>query len=130
MAHVPERLTELRNVKSFLDRLTDFGDKVIMSGPSDAPMGFCVINDDEIDQMYVSKSARGTGLAAKLLAAGEARLAKAGTKEAHLYCIPENTNALRFYERQGWRNDGSITAKLTTSDGAFELNCIILRKTL
>lgn len=66
-------------------------------------VGFSAIQRDEIDQFFVAPKARGTGLAATLLAAAEARLRAGGVGRAWLHCAVGNNRAARFYEKCGWR---------------------------
>ena len=66
-------------------------------------LGFCACVGDEVEQFFLSERARGTGVAALLMARAEALLRARGISQAHLYCFPGNARALRFYERCGWR---------------------------
>ena len=129
-AHVPADLVRLRTKSSFRDRLIAFGDAARTSGPRGAPLGFCATDGAEIDQLYVSPDARGTGLAQALLEDGVSRIRKAGHKTAFLYCEPKNDRAARFYERSGWRNTGLKVVSLDTSEGPFELPVLIFERTL
>ena len=79
---------------------------------------------------YVAPKAQGTGLAARLLADGETRLAETGTTRAHLLCLEENTRAARFYDRQGWENLGPRDETLDTLEGPFPLTLLRFEKTL
>lgn len=129
-AHVPEALTRLRTIETFRDRLAAFGDHLRMSGTATTPLGMCVVKGAELDQLFVSRQARGTGLAEALLRDGEARLARSGVTDAFLYCAEGNSRAVHFYEKHGWRNDGPYLAPLETTEGLFELECLIFRKML
>jgi quercetin dioxygenase-like cupin family protein/GNAT superfamily N-acetyltransferase len=123
---VPPALVALRTSDSFLDRLSGFGDALRVAGPPGEPLGLCVASGEEIDQLYVAPAARGTGLAATLLADGEARLAAAGASVGRIACAIGNDRALRFYEKHGWRGG----RETTTIAGSFELEVILLRKRL
>jgi GNAT superfamily N-acetyltransferase len=94
------------------------------------PLGFCAIRDDELDQLFVSPEARGTGLAARLLADGEARLAARGVKRAHLLCVIENTHAAAFYARKGWENVGAAIEAVQTENGPFRFKLLRFEKSL
>ena len=123
---VPPALVALRTSESFLDRLRDLGDALRVAGPPGRPLGLCVASGDDIDQLYVAPAARGTGLAARLLADGEARLAAAGVRVGRIACAIGNDRALRFYEKHGWRGGrGTITLA-----GSFDLEVTLLRKRL
>ncbi len=130
LAHVPAKLAAYRTLDSFRSRTIAFGDRLRTAGPLGAPLGLCAITNDELDQLYVSPAARGTGLAAELLAEGERRMARAGVTRAHLLCLIENKRAARFYERQGWENTGVKIDSLFTEDGPFELRVLRFEKDL
>ena len=110
--YVPKELTLLRTVVDFEKRLLAFGQQARTSGETGEPMGFCAISGAEIDQIYVDKSAYGSGLAHALLADGEARIAAEGHNAAHLMCVKENQRARTFYSRHGWMLQGTETAML------------------
>ena len=129
-AFVPEDLLKHRTLDSFLTRLEAYGDRLRTAGPLGSPLGFCTIKPDELDQLYVAPEAQGTGLAARLLADGEARLSETGATRAHLLCLEENTRAARFYDRQGWENLGPRNETLDTLEGPFPLTLLRFEKTL
>ena len=93
LEHTPPDLTALRTLPDFLRRLREMGDDLRVCGPVGAPSGFCAVKKNEIYQIYVAKSARGSGVAKSLLHDGEARIAARGYKEAKLDVIIPNTNA-------------------------------------
>jgi ribosomal protein S18 acetylase RimI-like enzyme len=76
---------------------------------------------DELYQLFVSAPARGSGVAAALIADAEARLAEAGVETAWLACAIGNERAARFYEKSGWRRVGTMINYAETSDGVFPL---------
>lgn len=127
-AHVPPALTALRTRPDFLRRLRLFGDDLRVAGPIGAPLGFCAILGDHLDQLFVARAGRGTGLASALLRDGERRLAENGVSLALLDCVIANAPARRFYARQGWIARGIETAVLETSQGPFEMECVIFQK--
>jgi GNAT superfamily N-acetyltransferase len=75
-----------------------------VAGPVGAPLGLCVTNGDELEQLFLAPQARGTGLAAILLQDGEDRLRAAGVTNATLVCVTANLRAKRFYIRAGWQS--------------------------
>lgn len=127
---MPAELTTRRTLESFGNRLLGFGDGLRVVGPIGAPLGFCAIREDELDQLFVAPETRGSGLAAILLADGELCLAKQGTARAHLLCVIQNHRAVRFYERQGWTNMGVSVEAVQTEDGPFRFELLRFEKNL
>jgi ribosomal protein S18 acetylase RimI-like enzyme len=79
------------------------------------------MKNDELFQLYVSAEARGSGVAAALIADAEKRLAEKGTEVAWLACAIGNHRAARFYEKSGWARVGVMIDEAETSVGAFPL---------
>ena len=77
--------------------------------------------DDELYQLYVSREARGTGAAHKLMKEVEQRLASRGIKTAWLGCAIGNNRAARFYEKSGWHLARNYISELPVPDGMFKL---------
>ncbi len=128
--HVPAALTRQRTFESFLDRLHGFGDRLRVAGPGSAPLGMCVIREDEMQQLFVSPAARGSGLAARLLCDAEVRLTEGGVTEAWLDVVAQNVRARRFYARHGWRDRGIETVTLDAEGGGFDLRAVVMVKRL
>lgn len=118
---LPVELKRDRTFESFRERLSSALERVRVSGPPGAPVGFCIIKGDELYQLYLSSEARGSGLAAKLVADAEIRLAENGVETAWLSCAIGNDRAARFYEKCGWRRTGRMRSRLQTANGLFEL---------
>src|SRR5262249_22481368 len=90
-------------------------------GCSGAPLGFHLLKDDELYQLYVSAAARGTGVAAALIVDAEARLAERGIENAWLGCAIGNERAARVYEKCGWHRGRTMVSDLETTSGIFRL---------
>jgi len=118
---VPAELAELRTPESFQERLRAALPYVRVAGPSGAAIGFYIIKDDELYQLFVSAQARGSGVAAALIADAEARLAEAGVGTAWLACAVGNGRAARFYEKCGWQRAATMDYHAETSRGPFVL---------
>lgn len=118
---LPAELARHRTRESFRERLEAALDSVRVAGPSGEPVGLCMVKGDELYQLYVSSLARGSGVAATLLADAEARIAAGGVETAWLACAIGNDRAARFYERNGWRGVSTMTSQLETPDGLFPL---------
>jgi ribosomal protein S18 acetylase RimI-like enzyme len=118
---LPAALARHRTVKSFRDRLRAALPKIRVVGPAGAPLGFCIVNGDELYQLVVAAEARGSGVAAALIADAEAQLVEKGIQIGWLACAIGNERAARFYEKCGWRRAGTIVSRLETPDGVIPL---------
>lgn len=117
----PPELTRLRTLDSFRERLQAALAHIRVAGPLGAPVGFCVLKGEELYQLFVLPDARGSGVAAALIADAEARLAERGVETAWLACAIGNDRAARFYEKNGWRMTGTVVNPADTSNGPFPL---------
>lgn len=130
-AHLlPADLVRLRTRESFEARVARALDRTRVAGPDGAPSGLCMIKGDELEQLFVARDARGTGVAAALLADGEARLAASGVRTAWLACAIGNDRAARFYAREGWRDAGTFIYRAETEEGVFEIETMRFEKGL
>jgi ribosomal protein S18 acetylase RimI-like enzyme len=120
-AILPEALRRLRTLASFKERLLRGLAEVRVAGPVNAPLGFCMVEGDELYQLFVSAQARGKGVAAALMADGEARLAERGVGTAWLACAIGNERAARFYRKSGWHEAGPQVIQLETTARPFDL---------
>jgi len=118
---LPAELSRHRTLASFRDRLAAALPSVRVVGAPGEPVGFCIVKGDELYQLYVSASARGSGAAAALIADAESQLSKNGVGTAWLACAIGNERAARFYEKHGWRSVGNMINRLETPAGEFLL---------
>jgi GNAT superfamily N-acetyltransferase len=76
-----------------------------------ATTGLCrdvdLSNFGELMAIYVDPAYVGTGVGRLLIAAARARLRGVGVRQAALWVLDGNARARRFYERDGWRFDGT-----------------------
>ena len=121
-AILPPVLARDRTRESFRDRLAAALPEVRTAGPPGDPLGFCLLRDDELWQLYVAARARGTGVAAALVADAETRLAARGVGLAWLACAIGNDRAARFYEKCGWQRAGVVETRLDTAEGVVMLD--------
>jgi GNAT superfamily N-acetyltransferase len=127
---VPAELKRIRTRESFGPRLKALLPSVRVIGPPGAPLGLCIVKDDELYQLYVSAEARGSGVAAALISDAEALLTESGYETAWLACAIGNDRAARFYEKCGWRCVGNMINHLETESGVFELEVWRYEKSL
>lgn len=127
---VPDALARLRTLDSFRDRLAAALDHIRVVGPLGNPVGFTIVKDDELYQLFVAAEYRGAGVAAVLLADAENRLQAGGVITAWLACAIGNHRAARFYEKSGWRHVGMMMNHAETSEGTFPLEVWRYEKTL
>lgn len=120
-AILPEELARLRTLESFHERLLARLATTRVAEIEGGVTGFCTLNGDELYQLFVTASARGSGVAAALVADAEQRLAEAGVETAWLGCAIGNDRAARFYEKCGWRRTGAAVVEVETSHGPFDL---------
>jgi GNAT superfamily N-acetyltransferase len=111
----------LRTLESFRDRLQAALSSIRVVGAPLSPIGFSIVKDDELYQLFVSAPARGTGVAAALIDDAEARLAANGVGTAWLACAIGNERAARFYEKRGWHRVGTMMNQAETLAGVFPL---------
>jgi GNAT superfamily N-acetyltransferase len=109
LGNVPDELVAVRTPESFADRAPRRIADTTVAVLDGRVVGFTMVQGDEVDQVYVAPTARGTGAAAALLRDAERRIATAGHAEAWLAVVPGNARARRFYEREGWRDAGRFT---------------------
>ena len=120
-AILPDELRRDRTLESFRRRLEEALDVVRVAGNPNDPVGFCIVKGDELYQLYVARTARGSGVAAALVADAERRIKDNGANVAWLACAIGNDRAARFYEKCGWRRIGTMVSQLETAKGTFPL---------
>jgi GNAT superfamily N-acetyltransferase len=118
---VPAELTLSRTLEDFRKRIAVGLPGVRVVGEIGKPVGFAMIKDDELYQLFVARAARGTGAAAALIADAELMLAQNGVRTAWPSCAIGNDRAARFYEKHGWRRVGNMTSHLKTINGEMTL---------
>ena len=124
--HVPDGLTQRRTLDAFRDRVTarvrDTDDTTIAEVDGTLA-GFIMIAGAEVEQVYVDRSFRGSGLAATLLAEAERQVAAAGHDETWLAVVVGNARARAFYERQGWVDQGDLAYQVTALGETYLSPC-------
>lgn len=115
---LPTEITELRTIDYFRDQLKDNLASIRIAELGGTVVGFAIVRKDELDELYVLPVARGTGIAAALVADALDRIRRAGYRRAWLACGIGNDRAARFYEKSGWSREGSMTIHMKTSHGS------------
>lgn len=118
---LPAELARHRTLENLRERLVDNLAHTRVSGPLGRPVGFYMVKQDELYQLYVSAEARGSGIAGALIADAEKRLAASGITTAWLACAFGNDRAMRFYEKNGWTRSGAMVNELETPEGVYLL---------
>lgn len=119
---LPPELAQFRTLPSFRSRLEASLADVRVMGPLGAPVGFSLLKDDELNQLYVSAAARGSGAAVTILVDAEQLLAARGFGAAWLACAIGNGRAARFYEKNAWRRVGTVTIQVPAARGTLPLD--------
>ena len=123
LGNVPDEFVAVRTEESFGPRAAKRVDDTVLAIEDGAVAGFIMVVEDEVEQVYVSARHRGSGVAAILLAEAE-RLVKAkGHERAWLAVAPGNTRARRFYERNGWTDEGLFDYPAQTETGPISVPC-------
>jgi len=107
---VPAELRRLRTLASFTERLRNALSTVRVMGAPGEPVGFHIVKGSELYQLYVSRTARGSGVAASLIADAEARLAEDGAGTAGIMINQLETTEGTF-SLETWRYEKPLKAK-------------------
>lgn len=85
--------------------VADAGGRIILAEIDGVPVGWCArgAGPAYIAFLFVSPRFQGLGVGGALLARMESLLELKGVRRVHLETPAENTRAMRFYERQGYR---------------------------
>ena len=78
--------------------------QVLVADQNGAAIGFVVFDCKDpafIDNLHVAPDLRGGGIGRRLMAAAAARIVEAGVREAFLWALAHNHDAIQFYERLG-----------------------------
>jgi putative acetyltransferase len=117
--HVPPELVVHRSQEQFIARARERLESMWVAESDGQAMGFVVVKGDEVEQIYVDRTARGSGVAALLLRKAEDEIRGAGHRRAWLAVVAGNQRARSFYSRLGWRDAGAFTYLAETEGGRF-----------
>jgi GNAT superfamily N-acetyltransferase len=124
--HVPDGLTLRRTLEGFRERVAlrvAETDEVTVAEVDGVVAGFIMVTGDEVEQVYVDRAFRGTGLADLLLAEAERQVAEAGHPTAWLAVVVGNARARSFYGRHGWRDEGDLPYEVVALGEHFTSPC-------
>ena len=106
LGNVPDSLVEVRTTESFRERADALVPETSVAVVDGVVAGFVTLDEDELEQMFVDRAHRGTGVADALMADAERRLRERGHRQVWLAVVAGNARARRFYERSGWTDEG------------------------
>jgi GNAT superfamily N-acetyltransferase len=123
LGHVPEELVAVRTEESFWTRAAQRVADTTVAVVGDEIAGFVMVVGDEVEQVYVSRDHRGSGVAGTLLSEAERQVKAGGHSEAWLAVAIGNERARRFYERNGWTNGGAFDYPASVGSGTLPVPC-------
>lgn len=124
LGHVPEELVAVRTPESFVVRAGErVADTTVAVVGGRGVAGFVMVVGDEVEQLYVGAASRGAGVAGALLAHAERLGREAGHERVWLAVASGNARARRFYERQGWVDEGAFDYPAVGPDGPISVPC-------
>jgi putative acetyltransferase len=96
---------------------------VTVAAVDDVVAGFVMVAGDEVEQVYVDRDFRGTGVAELLLDEAERQVAESGHRSAWLAVVAGNARARSFYARRGWRDEGDLAYDVVALGEHFTSPC-------
>jgi ribosomal protein S18 acetylase RimI-like enzyme len=123
LGFVPQELVEVRTEASFRTRASERIADATVATVDGAVVGFVMVVDDEVEQVYVSAAHRGTGVAKVLIGEAESQIKANGHKKAWLAVVAGNGRARALYERAGWVDEGSFDYAAASEDGPIAVPC-------
>jgi len=120
LGHVPEALLRHRGLADFRSRVPALLDRTTVATIGPDLAGFVMVHDDEIEQIYVAETARGSGVAAALLRHAESAIGERFDL-AWLAVVAGNARARRFYARNGWQDAGLFEHEAPIEGGSIPL---------
>jgi len=127
LGHVPPALRQHRGLDDFRRRVPPRLAGTIVATIDSRVVGFVMVHDDELEQLYVDPCARGGGAAGALLRQGEDMIA-ARFERGWLAVVPGNSRARRFYANHGWHDAGDFDYGAETASGTMPVVCRLYEK--
>ena len=120
---VPDELYQYRTFDSFIPRVKERIEYSLVSESTDTEIsGFITVKGNELEQIFVARPYRGTGLAKVLIKAGEDMLLANG--ENNVFLVVGNNRAKNFYEKSGWILDGIVDYMAQVRNGEMPVKCV------
>lgn len=123
LGFVPDELVSDRTEGSFLTRAIERVGDTTVAEVGGRVAGFIMVVKDEVEQVYVSRDHRGSGVAGVLLGEAERLVRDDGYTRAWLAVVAGNARARRFYERSGWSDGGEFDYDASGKDGPITVPC-------
>ena len=123
LEHVPQALADVRTEESFATRAAARIPGTTVASLDGAVVGFVMVVDDEVEQVYVAAAARGTGVADALIREAESQVLAGGHEKAWLAVVAGNARARAFYERAGWVDEGGFDYEAAVEGGTIAVPC-------
>jgi GNAT superfamily N-acetyltransferase len=123
LGHTPDELVRIRTPDSFRNRAAKAVAETTVAEVGGEVAGFVMVVGDEVEQVYVDAGHRGSGVAGLLLAEAARQVAADGHARAWLAVATGNDRARRFYERQGWTDEGPFDYEASVEGGTFAVPC-------
>jgi GNAT superfamily N-acetyltransferase len=121
--NVPDELAAVRTKDTVWSRAAERVPETTVAVAGDEVAGFVIVAGDEVEQVYVSRDHRGSGVAGVLLAEAERQVEAAGHPAAWLAVATGNDRARRFYERSGWTDAGAFDYQASIDGGTIAVPC-------
>lgn len=121
--HVPDELVRIRTRASFDVRAAQRLEDSAVATVGGEVAGFVRVDGDELEQVFVSRNHRGSGVANVLLAEAERMLRARGYDRTWLAVVDGNARARRFYERNGWSDEGMFDYQAASESGPISVPC-------
>ena len=120
-ALVPPALLPHRSLEHFRGLAEQQWTQITVAVQAGAIAGFAGVDDDELELLFVHRTARGTGVAGALIGWGEREIARRFAR-AYLVVVEGNARARSFYERCGWRDVGLEDYVAMTPEGGIPVS--------
>ena len=123
LGHLPQELVDVRTEASFRTRAAERIPDATVATLDDVVVGFVMVVEDEVEQVYVSAASRGLGVADALMREAERQVAQGGHSKAWLAVVAGNARARGFYERAGWIDEGEFDYQASVEGGTISVPC-------